>query len=66
MELHQKVNSLKSLKVFKDSFGNEKDKIALQLAGKFFSSNEKLNVLVMGAGCCGLFFANNLKKNLVI
>ena len=58
----KEINSLKSLKVFKDSFGNEKDKIALQLAGKFFSSNEKLNVLVMGAGCCGLFFANNLKK----
>ena len=55
---------MKSLKVFKDSFGNEKDKIALQLAGKFFSSNEKLNVLVMGAGCCGLFFANNFKKKL--
>ena len=60
----KEVNTLRSLKVFKDSFGNEKDKTALQLARKFFSSNEKLNVLVMGAGCCGLFFANNLKKKL--
>tara|TARA_B100001564_G_C20646981_1_gene674877 strand:+ start:586 stop:1995 length:1410 start_codon:yes stop_codon:yes gene_type:complete len=60
----KKINSLGNLAVFKDSFGKEKDEIAIQLGRKFLSSNEKLNVLVMGAGCCGLFFANNLKKKL--
>ncbi len=58
----KKINSLGNFAVFKDSFGKEKDEIAIQLGRKFLSSNEKLNVLVMGAGCCGLFFANNLKK----
>ena len=63
MELLKEINSLKSLKVFKDSFGNGKDKIALQLAGKFFSSNEKLNVLAMEL-LLWFVFRNNLKKNL--
>ena len=61
----KKINSLRNFAVFKDSFGKEKDEIAIQLGRKFLSSNEKLNVLVMGAGCCGLFFANNLKKLVV-
>ena len=60
----KKINSLGNLAVFKDSFGKEKDEIATQLGRKFLSSNEKLNILVMGAGCCGLFFANNLKKKI--
>ena len=58
----EKINSLRNLSVFKDSFGKEKDEIVIQLGRKFLSSNEKLNILVMGAGCSGLFFANNLKK----
>ena len=56
------INSKKNFGVLNDSFENKTDKIALQLAKKFLSSNNKLNVLVIGAGCCGLFFANNLKK----
>ena len=58
------INSKKNFGVLNDSFENKTDKITLQLAKKFLSSNNKLNVLVIGAGCCGLFFANNLKKKL--
>ena len=58
----KKINSLGNFAVFKDSFGKEKDEIAIQLGRKFLSSNDKLNVLVMGAGCCGLFSRTILKK----
>tara|TARA_Y100000589_G_scaffold315646_1_gene339420 strand:- start:1228 stop:2637 length:1410 start_codon:yes stop_codon:yes gene_type:complete len=63
-EYIKKINLLRNLPIFMDSFESENDKIAIQLAREFLSSNEKLNILVLGAGCCGLFFANNLKKKL--
>ena len=58
------INSTRNLGVLEDSFKSETDETALKQARKFISSNEKLNILVIGAGCCGLFFSNNLKKKL--
>ena len=58
------INSIRNLGVLEDSFKSETDETALKQARKFISSNEKLNILVIGAGCCGLFFSNNLKKKL--
>ena len=60
----KEINLIRNFGVLEDSFKRETDEIALKLARKFISSNERLNILVIGAGCCGLFFSNNLKKKL--
>ena len=60
----KEINLIRNFGVLEDSFKRETDEIALRLARKFISSNERLNILVIGAGCCGLFFSNNLKKKL--
>ncbi len=60
----KEINLIRNFGVLEDSFKRETDKTALKLARKFISSNERLNILVIGAGCCGLFFSNNLKEKL--
>ena len=60
----KEINLIRNFGVLEDSFKSETDETALKLARKFISSNKQLNILVIGAGCCGLFFSNNLKKKL--
>ncbi len=63
-KLMKEITAMSNCSLLKDSFENQTDEQALQLAKKFISSNQKFNIVVIGAGCCGLFFANNLKKKL--
>jgi len=63
-EFIKEINSMRNFGGLEDSFQNETNKKTFELARKFISSNQKLNILVMGAGCCGLFFSNTLKKKL--
>ena len=60
----KEITAMSNCSLLKDSFEDKTDEQALQLAKIFISSNQKFNIVVIGAGCCGLFFANNLKKKL--
>ena len=51
----KEITAMSNCSLLKDSFEDKTDEQALQLAKIFISSNQKFNIVVIGAGCCGLF-----------